>query len=89
MNILITESSEHLGEAIIHELKNSTHSFFGIDVKPSEYTTFQGSLTDIKFVKDCMKNIDAVIHTATLHNPHVLTNGYQDFIDSKITGTLA
>ena len=88
MNILITGSSGHLGEAIIHELKKSTHSFIGIDVKPSEYTTFQGSLNDRKLVKDCMKNIDAVIHTATLHKPHIFTNGYQDFIDTNITGTL-
>jgi UDP-glucose 4-epimerase len=29
-----------------------------------------------------------VIHTATLHKPHVATHAYQDFIDTNITGTL-
>ena len=88
MNILITGSSGHLGEAIIRVLKNSAHGFIGIDVKSSEYTSYQGSITDRIFVRECMKNIDTVIHTATLHKPHVSTNSYRDFIDTNITGTL-
>jgi nucleoside-diphosphate-sugar epimerase len=35
-----------------------------------------------------MKGVDAVLHTATLHKPHVGTHSKQDFIDTNITGTL-
>jgi nucleoside-diphosphate-sugar epimerase len=35
-----------------------------------------------------MKGIDTVIHTATLHKPHVGTHSRQEFVDTNITGTL-
>jgi UDP-glucose 4-epimerase len=35
-----------------------------------------------------MRGINAVLHTATLHKPHVATHVRQDFIDTNITGTL-
>ena len=35
-----------------------------------------------------MKGVDAVLHTATLHKPHVATHTRQDFVDTNITGTL-
>ena len=36
-----------------------------------------------------MPAVDAVIHTATLHKPHVATHTKQDFVDTNITGTLS
>jgi nucleoside-diphosphate-sugar epimerase len=35
-----------------------------------------------------MEGVDAVLHTATLHKPHVFTHSRQDFVDTNITGTL-
>jgi UDP-glucose 4-epimerase len=35
-----------------------------------------------------MQGVDAVLHTATLHKPHIVTHSRQDFIDANITGTL-
>lgn len=35
-----------------------------------------------------MAGVDAVLHTATLHKPHVATHSRQDFVDTNITGTL-
>lgn len=35
-----------------------------------------------------MDGVDAVIHTATLHKPHIATHARQDFVDTNITGTL-
>src|SRR5262249_10574216 len=32
--------------------------------------------------------VNAVLHTATLHKPHIATHSRQDFIDTNITGTL-
>ena len=36
----------------------------------------------------CVKGVRAVLHTATLHKPHVATHSMQDFVDTNITGTL-
>ena len=88
MRILVTGSSGHLGEAIIRTLLNTKTDYIGIDLNPSEYTTVTGTITDRHFVDKCMKGVDAVIHTATLHKPHVATHTYQDFIDTNLTGTL-
>ena len=35
-----------------------------------------------------MQGITHVLHTATLHKPHVATHEQQQFIDTNITGTL-
>jgi len=35
-----------------------------------------------------MNGVDAVLHTATLHKPHVVTHSRQSFVDTNVTGTL-
>ncbi len=35
-----------------------------------------------------MAGVTAVIHTATLHKPHVATHSRQNFVDTNVTGTL-
>lgn len=60
----------------------------GLDLKQSPFTQLVGSIADRSFVKSCMRGVDAVIHTATLHKPHVVTHSRQDFIDTNVTGTL-
>lgn len=60
----------------------------GLDTLPSPYTTCVGSITDRDWVRQCMKGVDAVLHTATLHKPHVATHARQSFVDTNVTGTL-
>lgn len=69
-------------------MSNAQHDIVSIDIKASTYTSHVGSITDRAFVKACMQGVDTVIHTATLHKPHVATHSKQDFIDTNITGTL-
>ena len=88
MKILVTGSSGHLGEALIRLLREKNIECIGIDLLASEFTTRIGSITNRHFVKECMSGVNSVIHTATLHKPHVATHTYQDFIDTNITGTL-
>ncbi|QDU36364.1 UDP-glucose 4-epimerase [Maioricimonas rarisocia] len=88
MRILVTGSSGHLGEGIVRTLQNAPHEAIGLDVKPSPFTTRVGSIVDRNFVRDCMRGVDAVLHAATLHKPHVATHGRQEFVDTNITGTL-
>src|SRR5207247_10858516 len=52
------------------------------------FTNMVGSIADRDHVKRCMKGVDTVLHTATLHKPHVATHSRQDFVDTNITGTL-
>src|SRR5262249_6156448 len=88
MRILVTGSAGHLGEALIRTFEISAHEAVGLDIKPGPFTHRAGSILDRGFVKECMNGIDAVIHAATLHKPHVATHSRQDFVDTNITGTL-
>jgi nucleoside-diphosphate-sugar epimerase len=60
----------------------------GLDVKPSPFTDVVGSITDRGAVERCVRGVDAVLHAATLHKPHVATHTRQAFIDTNVTGTL-
>jgi UDP-glucose 4-epimerase len=88
MAILVTGSAGHLGEALMRTLIDLTRDAIGVDVESSPYTHEVGSIVDRAFVKRCMRGVDAVIHTATLHKPHVATHTRQEFVDTNITGTL-
>ncbi len=88
MKVLITGSAGHLGEALARSLLSNGDQPVGIDIKVSDYTDNVGSITERDFVRNSMVGVDAIIHTATLHKPHVATHSRQDFIDTNITGTL-
>ena len=88
MKILVTGSSGHLGEALMRTLRQTPHEVVGIDLLPSELTDGVGSIADRMFVKRFMAGVEVVLHTATLHKPHVGTHTRQSFVDTNITGTL-
>ena len=88
MKILVTGSAGHLGEALMRGLKGTPHQAVGIDLLASGFTTHAGSIADRAFVARAMRGIDAVLHVATLHKPHVVTHSKQDFLDTNLTGTL-
>jgi UDP-glucose 4-epimerase len=88
MPILVTGSAGHLGEALMRTLLEVGQQAIGVDIKKSAFTHEVGSITDRNFVKDCLSSVQAVLHTATLHKPHVATHTRQDFVDTNITGTL-
>ena len=60
----------------------------GLDITPSPFTQHVGSIADRALVKKAMRGVETVLHTATLHKPHVATHSSQDFIDTNVTGTL-
>ncbi len=88
MKVLVTGSAGHLGEALMRSLPEQGHAAVGLDLKSSRFSHLVGSIVDREFVRTSMRGIDAVIHTATLHKPHVVTHSRQAFIDTNITGTL-
>jgi nucleoside-diphosphate-sugar epimerase len=88
MRVLVTGSAGHLGEAIVRCLTNTEHEAVGLDILKSTFTSIIGSIVDRALVERSMQGVAAVIHTATLHKPHVITHGKQEFVDTNITGTL-
>lgn len=88
MKILVTGSAGHLGEALVRTLQQLNRDVIGLDIKPSPFTTHVGSITNRVFVQRCLDGVGTVLHTATLHKPHVNTHSHQEFIDVNLTGTL-
>jgi UDP-glucose 4-epimerase len=88
MTILVTGSAGHLGEALMRTLPHEGHQTVGLDIKPSAYTHHVGSIVERGFVRRCMRGVSAVVHTATLHKPHVATHDRADFVATNVTGTL-
>lgn len=88
MKILVTGSAGHLGEALMRTLRASGDNPIGLDILKSDFTDCVGSIADRAFVRECVTECDAIVHTATLHKPHVGTHSRQDFVDTNISGTL-
>lgn len=88
MKILVTGSAGHLGEALVRRLRAEGDKPVGVDIKESEFTAHVGNIADREFVKSCISGCESVLHTATLHKPHVGTHSRQDFVDTNISGTL-
>src|SRR4029078_5162392 len=88
MRILVTGNDGHLGEALMRTLPAAGHDPVGVDINPSPFTHHVGHIAEREMVKLCRRGDDAVVHTATLHKPHVATHSRQDFVDTNVTGTL-
>jgi UDP-glucose 4-epimerase len=86
--VMVTGSAGHLGEALVRVLRDGGHDVTGVDLKPSPYTAVVGSIADRALARRCMAGTDAVLHTATLHKPHVDSHSKQAFVDTNVTGTL-
>jgi nucleoside-diphosphate-sugar epimerase len=89
MRVLVTGSSGHLGEALMRVLGEAGTEVVGLDLLASPFTTVVGSVADRGCVRRCMDGVDAVLHTATLHKPHVGSHRREDFVHTNIEGTLA
>jgi UDP-glucose 4-epimerase len=88
MRILVTGSSGHLGEALCRVLAADGCEVVGLDVLASPHTTVVGSVDDRACVRRCVEGVDAVLHAATLHKPHVGSPRRPAFVDTNVTGTL-
>lgn len=88
MRILVTGSAGHLGEALLRTLRATPHTAIGLDIIASPFTAIVGSITDRALVGRAVSQVDAIVHTATLHKPHIDTHPRQSFIDTNVTGTL-
>ena len=74
MTVLVTGSSGHLGEALMRTLRASGRAVLGLDIIPGPFTDAIGSIADRALVARSLQGVDAVLHVATLHKPHVATH---------------
>jgi nucleoside-diphosphate-sugar epimerase len=88
VRILVTGSSGHLGDALTRALGDDGHEVVGLDLLESPATTVVGSIADRACVRGAVAGVDAVVHPATLHKPHVGSHDRTDFIATNIAGTL-
>jgi UDP-glucose 4-epimerase len=86
--VLVTGSAGHLGEALMRTLPAAGYLPIGLDIKASPFTQRVGSIVDRDFVRSSLRDVRAVVHTATLHKPHIATHPRRDFVATNITGTL-
>jgi nucleoside-diphosphate-sugar epimerase len=84
MRVLVTGSAGHLGEALMRVLPDAV----GLDVVESPYTTVVASVADAACVRRCVEGVDAIVHAATLHKPHIGSHSRREFVDVNVTGTL-
>src|ERR1700753_643878 len=85
--VLVTGSAGHLGDALTRVLRDRGYQVTGLDVLDSPGTDVTGSITDRDLVRSCLDGVSAVLHTATLHKPHVASHSQQDFVHTNVTGT--
>ena len=88
MSLLVTGSSGHLGEALMRTLRASGRAAVGLDVIPGPFTDEVASIADRDQVARVIKGVDAVLHAATLHKPHVATHAREAFVETNVLGTL-
>lgn len=89
--VLVTGSAGHLGTALMLTLEQYGHQPYGLDVLPGPSTTRVGSITDRPLLERILAehlSIRHIVHSATLHKPHVDPHPKSAFIDVNITGTL-
>lgn len=84
----MTGSTGHLGEALVRVLRARGDDVVGLDLLDSPFTSVVGSIADRDVVRAALGDVTGVIHTATLHKPHIASHDRQAFVDANITGTL-
>lgn len=90
-NVLVTGASGHLGYALMLDLHNHGFTPIGLDIIKSDKTELVGSITDRAFVAGVFATYPSlrfILHTATLHKPHVESHTKEAFIETNIKGTL-
>ena len=90
MNVLVTGSSGWLGQTLVPRLARDGHRVVGLDPVPSATTEIVGSVVDRALVRRVMRDhaIEAVVHTAARHKPHIETFDNSEFVAVNVQGTL-
>jgi len=90
VRILVTGSSGWLGQTLVPRLVRDGHQVIGLDPLPALTTDVVGSVADRavvrRTVRDC--GVEAIVHAAARHKPHIATHGNSEFVAVNVQGTL-
>jgi UDP-glucose 4-epimerase len=90
MNILVTGSSGWLGQTLVPRLARDGHKVVGLDPDPGPTTAIVGSVVDRALVHRIIREhgIEAIVHAAARHKPHIETHDNSEFVAVNVQGTL-
>lgn len=90
MKILVTGSAGRVGRAVYARLLRE-HEVVGFDRTPASTVDFAGDLGEHFLLRRAMRDVDAVVHAAALHAPHVNMSPDTEFerVNVQLTATLA
>ena len=86
MKILVTGSSGNIGSKIAEKVTQQGECI-GVDLVPGKFTTHLGDITNKNFIDNIMSGVDAVIHSAAYHAPHVGSVSDNKFRRVNVYGT--
>jgi UDP-glucose 4-epimerase len=86
MRVLVTGSSGHIGSVVAARLARESE-VAGIDLQPGPHTTHVGDIADRDLVRAALRRVDAVVHTAALHAPHVTSASVGEFERTNVEAT--
>jgi UDP-glucose 4-epimerase len=86
MRVLITGASGRIGRAIYARLALE-YEVVGIDRAPSSTANVVGEITDLPLLRRALRGVDAIVHTAALHAPHVGLVSDAEFERVNVIGT--
>jgi UDP-glucose 4-epimerase len=90
VNILVTGSSGWLGQTLVPRLLRDGHRVVGLDPEPGPTTEIVGSVVDRTLVRRIIRDerIEAIVHAAARHKPHIETHDNSEFVAVNVQGTL-
>ena len=86
MRVLVTGAAGLIGSGVAAQLALD-HDVIGLDLKPGEHVAIVGDCGDVAEWRLRLGRIDAIIHTAALHAPHVDQHSDADFRRTNIDAT--
>ncbi|PAY01030.1 epimerase [Pseudoalteromonas sp. HM-SA03] len=86
MRILVTGSAGRIGRAIYIKLMKN-HDVVGLDKAPCSTVDFIGDICDGELISTALEGVDAVVHTAALHAPHVGLLADEEFLAINVDAT--
>lgn len=90
MNILVTGASGWLGQTLVPRLVRDGHKVIGLDPESGPTTKVMGSVVDRALVRRIIREegIEAIVHAAARHKPHIETHDNSEFVAVNVQGTL-
>jgi UDP-glucose 4-epimerase len=86
--VFITGSSGQLGTELSKQLRARGVPTRGLDVVAGECTDIVGDLRDRAAIDAGVDGASAIVHTASLHAPHVATHTRDDFLNVNVAASM-